>query len=247
MQFSNIPKSILSGVSELLFPQRCPICGEPLPFLQKGNLRAHPLCYARLRRIRSPYCMKCGKQLHDPQSEYCPDCSRTAHSFVCSRGLWIYDDASREAVFAMKYRKQPEHADFFAENLCRFYGGWIREIRPDCIVPVPVSSARLRERGYNQAELIAERMGERLQIPVRTDVLIRRRSTNPQKELGREQRMRNLRQAFASDPVRMIKGGRYLLVDDVYTTGATAECCTRALLGAGAGKVWFLAACIGQQ
>lgn len=247
MQITNISESILRGVSELLFPRRCPICGEPLLFRQKGNLGAHPLCYARLRRIRSPFCMKCGKQLQDPQIEYCPDCRRTAHSFVCSRGLWIYDDASREAVYALKYRRQPEHADFFADNLCRYYGGWIRSIRPDCIIPVPVSNVRLRERGYNQAELIAERVGDHLQIPVRGDVLSRLRSTNPQKELGRAQRMRNLRQAFHADPDLTLKGGRYLLLDDVYTTGATAECCTRALLRAGAGKVWFLAACIGQQ
>ncbi len=247
MQNANCPGRMGDIASELLFPRRCPICGEPLPFCQKGGLAVHPLCYARLHRISSPFCMKCGKQLQDPQSEYCPDCSRTTHSFICSRGLWRYDSASKQAVFSLKYRRQPEHADFFAENLCRFYGGWIRSIRPDCIVPVPVSRKRLQERGYNQAELIAQRVGQRLQIPVRGDVLARSRSTNPQKELDRMQRMRNLRQAFSADSNLIIKNGRYLLLDDVYTTGATAECCSRALLEAGAGQVWFLAACIGQQ
>ena len=247
MQNANAVKKAGEIASELLFPRPCPVCGEPLPFCQKGSLGTHPLCYARLRRITSPFCMKCGKQLEDPQSEYCPDCSRTGHSFVCSRGLWIYDSVSKQAVFSLKYRRQPEHAAFFAENLCHFYGGWIRNIRPDCIVPVPVSSERLRQRGYNQAELIAEQLGERLQIPVRCDVLVRSRSTNPQKELGRLQRMRNLRQAFGVNLNLIIKNGRYLLLDDVYTTGATAECCSRALLEAGAGQVWFLAACIGQQ
>ena len=233
--------------SELLFPRRCPICTEPMLFGQKGGLGAHPQCYARLHRICSPFCMKCGKQLQDPQSEYCPDCRRTERSFVCSRGLWRYDSVSKQAVFSLKYRRQPEHAAFFAENLCRFYGGWIRSIRPDCIVPVPVSRERLRERGYNQAELIAVQLGKRLQIPVRGDVLVRSRSTNPQKELSRLQRMRNLEQAFGADPDLIIKNGRYLLLDDVYTTGATAECCSKALLRAGAGRVWCLAVCSGEQ
>lgn len=233
--------------SELLFPRRCPVCGEPVPFRQRGSMKVHPLCYARLHRITSPFCMKCGKQLQDPQSEYCPDCGRIRHSFVCGRGLWRYDSASKQAVFSLKYRKQPEHAAFFAEHLCRFYGDWIRSIRPDCIVPVPVSRDRLRERGYNQAQLIAEQVGRQLQIPVCSDVLLRMRSTNPQKELGRTLRLRNLEHAFQADPALIIKNGRYLLLDDVYTTGATAECCSRALIEAGAGKVWFLAACIGQQ
>ena len=235
------------GTEELIFPRRCPVCGKPLPFLQKGNLKVHPGCYARLCRIRSPYCMKCGKELHDLQSEYCPDCSRVRRSFVCGRGLWRYDSTSKQAVFALKYKRQPEHADFFAQCLCVFFGAWIRSIRPDCIIPVPVSRERLRERGYNQADLIAQKVGEQLGIPVRSDVLQRLRSTDPQKELGRAQRMRNLERAFYADPDLMIKGGRYLLLDDVYTTGATAECCTRALLKAGAGQVWFLAACIGEQ
>lgn len=247
MHITSMLKRAGEGAAELLFPRVCPVCGEPLPFLQKGRLKVHPLCYARLHRIRSPFCMKCGKELDDPQSEYCPDCIRTPRSFVSGRGLWRYDRASKQAVFALKYKNRPEHAAFFAECLFMYYGSWIRRVRPDCIVPVPVSREKRRQRGYNQAELIAEELGERLGIPVRGDILKRLRSTDPQKELDRAQRLRNLQHAFYADPNLILEGGRYLLLDDVYTTGATAECCTRALLKAGADQVWFLAACIGQQ
>lgn len=230
----------------LLFPRRCPVCGEPLSFRQRGGMQVHPVCFSRLHRIREPYCMTCGKELADPLAEYCPDCRRRRHSFICGRGLWRYDSVSAQAVFALKYKQQPEQADFFAENMSRAFGGWIRSLGIDCIVPVPVSRDRLRQRGYNQAALIAEGIGQRLGIEVRSDAIRRIRATDPQKELGRAQRLANLQRAFQADPAIIIGKERCLLVDDVYTTGATIECCTRALLQAGAGKVWFLTACIGQ-
>ena len=232
--------------ADLLFPRRCPVCGEPLPFGQRGGMRVHPVCYARLHRIRDPFCLTCGKELSDPLAEYCPDCMRRGHSFICGRGLWRYDSVSAQAVSALKYRQQPEHADFFAENMSRAFGSWIRSLGIDCIVPVPISSDRFRQRGYNQAALIADGIGQRLGIPVREDALRRIRATDPQKELGRMQRLANLQRAFRADPDIIIGKECCLLVDDVYTTGATIECCTRALLRAGAGKVWFLTACIGQ-
>lgn len=229
-----------------LYPRRCPVCGDVLLPWQKGRLHIHPTCYARLYRISSPFCYKCGKGLRDPRKELCPDCSRHRYSFECGRGLWRYDSASASAIYALKYRRQPEHADFFALCLARFYGSWLKSLRLDYIVPVPVSPARLRDRGYNQAELIAVKLGELLGIPVCADGLWRVRSTDPQKELGRAERLHNLEKAFQAREER-ISGRRIVLLDDVYTTGATAESCCRALKKAGAGPVWVLTACTGIQ
>ena len=117
----------------------------------------------------------------------------------------------------------------------------------DGLVPVPVHPARKRKRGFNQAEVLAKRMGERLEMPVCPEFLYRIRNTEPLKELNPDERLRNLQQAFQADAEAIRASGvqNVLLVDDIYTTGSTAEACTRALLSAGIEKVCFFAVCIG--
>ena len=112
------------------------------------------------------------------------------------------------------------------------------------LVPVPVHPARKRKRGFNQAEVLAKRMGERLEMPVCPEFFISdTKITEPLKELNPDERLRNLQQAFQADAEAIRASGvqNVLLVDDIYTTGSTAEACTRALLSAGIEKVCFFA------
>ena len=117
----------------------------------------------------------------------------------------------------------------------------------ECLVPVPIHPARMRKRGFNQAELLARKLGDGLGLPVRTDLLFRCRNTEPQKELGPQGRLKNLEKAFTAAPAA--DGPvpeRVILVDDIYTTGSTIEACSRALGRAGVKKTYFFALCIGQ-
>ncbi len=229
----------------LFYPRICPVCGERLSFHIMREELIHPSCRAKLVPVCGRICRKCGKPLAEKEAQLCRDCQNTDRSFISGRSLWIYDAYSSKAIFLYKYGKKREAARFFAEALAAEYGGWIRDISPDVIVPVPVSRERLKQRGFNQAQLIAQELGEQIGIPCLTNVLFRVRKTLPQKELTHAQRQHNLEQAFRADNSSLAGVEKILLFDDIYTTGATAEYCTRALLDAGAGKVWMLSLCIG--
>ena len=151
---------------------------------------------------------------------------------------------------AVKYKNKREYLDFYAEAAAEKLRQYENreEWQFDGLVPVPVHPARKRKRGFNQAEVLAKRMGERLEMPVYPEFLYRIRNTEPLKELNPDERLRNLQQAFQADAEAIRASGvqNVLLVDDIYTTGSTAEACTRALLSAGIEKVCFFAVCIGQ-
>ena len=123
------------------------------------------------------------------------------------------------------------------------WGKTISEMEADCLVPVPLHPTRYRKRGFNQAELLARELGALSGIPVRTDILFREKKTEAQKELTPDQRIRNLQKAFRADPEKADVSS-VILVDDIYTTGSTAEACTRALKEAGVGKVYTACLCI---
>ena len=111
--------------------------------------------------------------------------------------------------------------------MAQAFGDWIQREKLEMIMPVPVHKKRLRFRGFNQAEILAEKLGECLDIPVRTQVLVRTEDTKPQKTLDVHKRIANLQKGFAV--TRPVEGRRLLLVDDIYTTGATLEACGNVL------------------
>ncbi len=235
---------ILAG---MLFPAVCPICGEKLPFIMSAQERqlVHPECEKKLRMITEPYCRRCGKPLQSAQDEYCYDCSRRKHAFDSGRSAVCYNDAAASAVFACKYGKRQEYTAYFADLMIRRLGSWMRGLQAEAVTGVPVSPERLRERGFNQAQLLARYIGEYLHLPVLEDALLRRRRTAAQKTLGPRERKRNLEHAVTVNPAAM-KGIRtILLVDDIYTTGSTADVCAAALKRGGAEHVFIATVCIG--
>ena len=224
---------------DALFPRRCPVCGR-IP--GEGRLVC-PSCLNELSFVSSPVCKKCGKEIISETMEYCLDCTRHRRSFEYGVALMNYNPAASRSMAAIKYKNKREYLDFYAEEAVNRCGKCLRFMEVDFLVPVPVHPARRRKRGFNQAELLAKKLGERLELPVRTDVLQRKKKTEPQKSLSPSERLKNLEQAFEAAPVC---AKTILLVDDIYTTGSTVEACTRALLRAGAKKVYFFTVCIGQ-
>ena len=227
-------------ILDLLYPRRCPVCGDVA--MPKGVL-ACPECRKKLAFIEEPVCKKCGREISAPELEYCRDCASRKRSFDGAVALLHYDEAARKSIAGFKYGGRPEYADFYAEELVRRYGRQLLRWHPQAIVPVPADRARQRVRGYNQAQVLAERLGAALHLPVLTGVLVRRRHTQAQKELGPAARQKNLEQAME---VRQRPEGlhRVLLADDIYTTGSTAEACTRALKAAGIRQVYGVWVCV---
>lgn len=230
-------------IIDLLFPRRCPVCGDIVQPL--GELIC-PGCVGELSPVRQPVCQKCGKEVESGRMEYCYDCERHNRAFERNFALLNYNTAASRSMSAIKYKGRREYLDFYSEAVCRRFAKTIRRISPDTLVPVPVHPSRRRKRGFNQAELLAGQVGRRLQIPVCRKGLKRAKKTLPQKELNQQERLRNLQQAFV--PGSLPPGVRtVLLVDDIYTTGSTMEACARALKSMGVEKVYGLTLCVGHN
>ena len=222
-------------------------------------------CLEVLEFIRAPYCGRCGKQLAGgdgtgPQPGVpalrmrarqrapglCADCSASERRFAQCRCLISYDETAREIMADIKYGSGKGSLDLFSVLAADRLGEWIRGLGLHCLVPVPVHAERLRQRGFNQAEVLARQTGALLGIPVRNDILVRNKNTVAQKSLGRNERLLNLQGAF-SVRRRLPAGSAVLVVDDIYTTGSTLEACTECLLAAGAGAVYGLCVCAGED
>ena len=228
------------ALTDSLFPRRCPVCGE---IVSPPGWQVCRDCFPKLLFVEPPVCMKCGKSVEDESEAFCRDCAAGEKSFEYGVALLNYDDVMRRAVSRIKYNNQREYIKPFAKMFWMRWGRTIAEMEADCLVPVPLHRSRYRRRGFNQAELLARELGALSGIPVRTDILFRERKTEAQKELTPDQRIRNLQKAFRADPEK-VDVSSVILVDDIYTTGSTAEACTRALKEAGVGKVYTACLCI---
>lgn len=240
---SYIVKDLTDQFLDILYPRRCPVCGEIV--MPKGALICGE-CFGKLSFVKGPVCKKCGKQVAGESVEYCYDCSRHKHSFEYGLALLNYDEAARHSMARIKYKNKRQDLDFYAEAVSQRYGASIKRMNARALVPVPIHASRRRQRGFNQAELLADGIGRKLGLPVWGDALTRNKKTAPQKKLSPKERLENLQQAFE---IGTLPGERdsVILVDDIYTTGSTMEACTRILKAAGVRHVYFLTLCIGQE
>ncbi|MCD8326712.1 MAG: ComF family protein [Lachnospiraceae bacterium] len=228
-------------IKELLFPRRCPVCDRPAPWGEE----ICPGCRGKLVYLGHSYCLKCGKGLAREEWEYCGDCRRFPHAFDRGRSLYSYESAAG-AIFRLKYQGRQEYADFFAEEWYRRMADTIDAWQIDMIVPVPLHKSRRRQRGYNQAELLAKALGRRTGLPVSAKCVVRSRKTVSQKQLNRTERQNNLKNAFKINRVD-VQLKKILVVDDIYTTGSTADAVAAVLKRAGAAKVYVLTLAAGTE
>ncbi len=220
-----------------LFPPVCPFCERVMEGTKSAVCED---CLQQLPFIEEPRCAKCGKALKAAEDGICADCREGVHLFSEGRILWKYEDAVAASILRFKYHDQKNYAPVYAEWMVRCLGDWIRSLQIDLMVPVPVHKKRLKERSYNQARLLAEQIGRRMDIPVCADLLYRQKNTAPQKNLSAFARMRNLQDAFG---VRgdALKNRRVLVIDDIYTTGVTIDAVSFALRAHGVQAVYFAA------
>lgn len=222
-------------IVDLALPPRCPGCGA----VTGEAHRFCPDCWGSLRFLGPPWCAACGVPFEYDlgAGALCAPCQREAPRHAGVRAAVAYGDVARTLVLRLKYGRRLALAETMARHMAR-----LMPPDADLLVPVPLHRWRLWSRGFNQALLIAEAVGKRGKIPVVRDALRRVHRTPPLRGLGRRQRARTVRGVFAADPAAavMLKGRSVVLVDDVHTSGATADACTHALLGAGAARVTIL-------
>lgn len=164
--------------------------------------------------------------------------------FKEGRAVFLYDDIMRKSIYRFKYNERAEYAEFYALEIYNRYSKKIKEWNPDVIVPIPLHKSKLKKRGYNQAYLIAKKLSDLTNIPVDNSLLFRVKKTEIQKNLGANERESNLKNAFKirSNRVQYLSA---MLVDDIYTTGATFSNASEALKGGGITCIYCMSLSIG--
>ena len=227
-------------IIDIVFPPRCAVCDAVIPPGHKGICQD---CRVKISYVTDPRCLKCGKEIEDETEEYCDDCSRVKRSYEAGFPLFNYVPPLSDAITRLKYHGRQEYAAYYGSEIAANFGQIFKRLSVECLVPVPLHSKRLKKRGYNQAALIAKAISKETGIPVNERLLIRSKNTAPQKELNDVDREKNLSMAFAVGKEEI--PNIVMLVDDIYTTGATIEGCTKVLLAAGVKKVYYTSVAIG--
>lgn len=232
---------ILDTILHWVLPVDCATCGgaaadRRLPFFCRP-------CWGSVTPIEGPVCPRCGEPfdsplaLADSPGHQCRACREKPPRFDCALSPYRYEGVIEQAIRLFKYRRR----DTLAAPLADLMLVWADRLPPaDLVMPVPLHHSRLRVREFNQSLLLADRIARRLGLPLSFEHLERIRPTRPQTELDRADRARNMRRAFAVREPGDLENRRILLVDDVLTTGATANDCARALRRAGAVSVAVL-------
>ncbi len=234
-------KELWTSFLDLVYPSNiyCINCGRPIDDRFPYSLCAY--CVRRLRWANGASCESCGKPMPvQAVNGLCGECAERQRSFDRGYTCVSYGLPERELVHQLKYRDKDYLASYFAELMYERISA--EGLRADLAVPVPMYKSKERRRGYNQAGLLAEYISDRLDIPYYPHLLVRISDTPPMSGLSAAERRENVQGVFktAKWVKNIIKDKAVLLVDDIFTTGSTAEACSTALKEAGAKQVYVL-------
>jgi competence protein ComFC len=225
------------------YPETCRVCEAERATVRDGYVG--PRCWSQVRFIKPPFCACCGLPFAgDLTTPFeCTNCRELELHFSSARSAVIAGGIVRETIHRFKYQRQMWFENFLAGLLLREAVPALRHEKWDMIVPVPLHPLKQRAREFNQAEQLAVHLAAALNLRLNPKLLQRVTPTATQTRLSREQRSANMRGAFAVRRGARLDGERVVLVDDVFTTGATTSACAGTLLAAGAGAVcvWTVA------
>lgn len=251
---TSIKSSLPEKAIRLLYPRACPVCGDILTLKEQEKLAAEeknpyicPECMEKLDFLNGRRCFICSKPLESEEDELCRECQTVKRHFDSGYALLRHDDEARKIIYGLKYSGIRDNADFIAFEIAKRAGRLISMWQPEAFIPVPLHKVRRRERGFNQAEVIAEKLSYNLRqsgecnVPVDDSYIIRSHRTAPQKGLDPHGRRSNVRGAFEIS--EKAEPGRYktvMIIDDIFTTGATISEMAKILRKTGVSKVYFV-------
>ena len=225
---------------DLLFPPTCASCEE---LTGDDGFPLCSSCYSKLEFIKEPYCMSCGRYFPAATTSHlCGECLRAPRAFDKARSLFHYEKSIKELLHNFKFSGDMSSLNTFYE-LSR-QSSVLSDLSPaELILPVPLHINRLRERGFNQALLLAKALFPDKKQSIRYDILLRSSNSCPQTGLNGAKRRQNLRNAFTVSKAEDLRNSTVLLVDDVFTTGTTVQECAKTLKKAGCKRVEVLTLC----
>lgn len=230
---------ILNKAIDAVFPQNetCDVCLEELPYKTRLNLCSS--CLEKLPFNDKKVCLCCGAPVEN-EADYCLRCMDTKRAFDKCRSVFVYEGLAKKVLLSFKYGEKKYLKNLLAKLMTDKYLS--ERFEADVVTFVPMTKKERRKRGYNQSELLAREIANSLSLECRPS-LEKVKESPEQKSLSAKERAENLKGVFfCSDAA--LKGKRVLLIDDVFTTGATANECSSVLLKAGASNVLVLTACV---
>jgi ComF family protein len=226
-----------------IYPAFCQLCNETRATAADGYVCA--TCFQRVRFVKPPFCERCGLPFPgDITTEFeCTNCREVELHFSSARSAVVANDVALEVIHRYKYNRALWFEPFLADLLIRASATELTRERWDAIVPVPLHPTKERDREFNQAQRLASRLSHATGISLHSDWLRRIEPTLTQTTLSRAERAKNVHRAFSAQANLQVNGARIVLIDDVFTTGATTSACARVLKAAGAGDVcvWTVA------
>lgn len=230
----NFLSALLKPVVDFALPARCPICGV----IVEADDRFCLSCWQDLDFLSEPWCASCGRPFAFEQGEgaQCISCLKKPPEHDGVRAVVAYDDKSRLLAMRLKYGSRLGLAELIAQHMVRFLGALPSD---SLIIPVPLHRWRLWSRGYNQSVLIGRALANQTDLDMATDILIRKNATPPLRSMSAKRRHDIVKNAFglSRNGEDRIQGKTVILVDDVYTSGSTANACARILKKSGADRV----------
>lgn len=225
---------------DFLYPKTCPGCdnvfGNGATFCKS--------CAKKIIYINDSYCLKCGKPIVDKTKEMCFDCAKRRRIFDEHRAAYVYKGAIKHGMYMFKYSNKRCYGALFARDLVLKNYEWLNAINVDAIVPIPMYRPKQKKRGYNQAEILANVISKMINVPVDKRILQRCKNTLPMKNLNDAQRRINLENAFICKDFN-VEYSRLLLIDDIFTTGATFDSAAAVVKAHGVKKVYCISVCVG--
>lgn len=234
--------NLIEGLVELVYPKRCLACKKRLGPSSIDSLIC-AACWSDIKRNTPPFCCSCGRKLDKKtlSKNLCADCLRRRNYFDRAFSPCVYTGTLKELICEFKYRDKPYLGPALGRLLIEFIKEYDLPIEYlDFIIPVPLHKTRLREREFNQAEILSRHIAGEFNKSVLTDCLQRHRHTKTQAELEINNRLLNVKDSFSVTNCELIRNRNLLVVDDVLTTGATASEAAKVLKQAGAGIVFIL-------
>lgn len=236
-------RNLLAGLTNLVYPRVCVICKDKLKDHAKADDFVCLECWNKIKKNNPPFCHSCGRHLEKRyfSTNICPDCIKTPLNFDRAFSPCIFEGTLKELIHHFKYRGK----DYLGTALSRLMIDFIDEYDLpleilDYIIPIPLHKARLREREFNQANILGKKIADRYNKQILEDVLLRQTNTKTQTDLELDQRRANVENCFKVEKADLIKNKNILLVDDVLTSGATTSEAALTLKRNGANIVFVL-------